>query len=116
MDGYAGKILYVDLTTGESRTEPLPEKMAGDFLGGAGFGIKMITDLQRPGTDAFDPENPIVFSLGTFCGVMVPGASSKWGVAGKSPQSNALGEAYSTGFFGAEMRRAGYDDAWKCDW
>ncbi|MEE8182138.1 MAG: aldehyde ferredoxin oxidoreductase family protein [Candidatus Thorarchaeota archaeon] len=109
MDGYAGKILYVDLTTGESRTEPLPEKMAGDFLGGAGFGIKMITDLQRPGTDAFDPENPIVFSLGTFCGVMVPGASSKWGVAGKSPQSNALGEAYSTGFFGAEMRRAGYD-------
>ncbi|MHA1484980.1 MAG: aldehyde ferredoxin oxidoreductase N-terminal domain-containing protein, partial [Candidatus Thorarchaeota archaeon] len=69
MEGYAGKILYVDLTTGESRTEPLPEKMAEDFRGGAGFGIKMITDLQRPGTDAFDPENPIVFSLGTFCGV-----------------------------------------------
>ena len=109
MDGYAGKILYVDLTSGVSRTEPLPEKMAEDFLGGAGFGIKMITDLQRPGTDAFDPENPIVFSLGTFCGVMVPAASSKWGVAAKSPQSNALGEAYSTGFFGSEMRRAGYD-------
>jgi len=109
LDGYAGKILYVDLTSGVSRTEPLPEKMAEDFLGGAGFGIKMITDLQRPGTDAFDPENPIVFSLGTFCGVMVPAASSKWGVAAKSPQSNALGEAYSTGFFGSEMRRAGYD-------
>ncbi len=109
LDGYAGKILYVDLTSGVSRTEPLPEKMAEDFLGGAGFGIKMITDLQRPGADAFDPENPIVFSLGTFCGVMVPAASSKWGVAAKSPQSNALGEAYSTGFFGSEMRRAGYD-------
>jgi aldehyde:ferredoxin oxidoreductase len=40
---------------------------------------------------------------------MVPGSASKWGVAAKSPQSQGLGEAYSTGFFGSELRRAGYD-------
>lgn len=109
MNGYANKILHLDLISGKTKTEPLGEETAKDFLGGAGFGIKMITDYQRPGTDAFDPENPIVFACGTFCGVMAPGVSSKWGVAAKSPQSNALGEAYSTGFFGSELRRAGYD-------
>jgi aldehyde:ferredoxin oxidoreductase len=109
MFGYANKILHVDLSSGKTKTETLGEDVAKNFLGGAGFGIKMITDYQRPGTDAFDPENPIVFSCGTFCGIMIPGASSKWGVAAKSPQSNGLGEAYSTGFFGAELRRAGYD-------
>ena len=109
MNGYANKILHLDLVSGKTKTELLGEETAKDFLGGAGFGIKMITDYQRPGTDAFDPENPIVFACGTFCGVMAPGVSSKWGVAAKSPQSNALGEAYSTGFFGSELRRAGYD-------
>ncbi len=109
MYGYANKILHVDLSSGKTKTEPLGEEVAKNFLGGAGFGIKMITDYQRPGTDAFDPENPIVFACGAFCGSMIPGASSKWGVAAKSPQSNGLGEAYSTGFFGSELRRAGYD-------
>lgn len=109
MYAYANRILHVDLTSGKTKTEPLGEELAKNFLGGAGFGIKMITDYQRPGTDAFDPENPIVFACGAFCGVMIPGASSKWGVAAKSPQSNGLGEAYSTGFFGSELRRAGYD-------
>jgi aldehyde:ferredoxin oxidoreductase len=109
LKAYANKIMYYDLTTGKTKSEPIGEDMAKMFLGGAGFGIKMITDLQKPGTDAFDPENPIVFSCGTFCGTMVPGASSKWGVAAKSPQSQALGEAYSTGYWGGELRRAGYD-------
>jgi len=109
LNGYANKILHLDLISGKTKTELLGEETAKGFLGGAGFGIKMITDYQRPGTDAFDPENPIVFECGAFCGVMGPGVGSKWGVAAKSPQSNGLGEAYSTGFFGAELRRAGYD-------
>jgi aldehyde:ferredoxin oxidoreductase len=109
LKGYANNILYLDLSTGKTKTKPLGEETAKKFLGGAGFGIKMITDHQRPGTDAFDPENPIVFSCGAFCGMMVPGSASKWGVAAKSPQSQGLGEAYSTGFFGSELRRAGYD-------
>jgi aldehyde:ferredoxin oxidoreductase len=107
--GYANNILYINLRTGKTKTEPLGEEMARNFLGGAGFGIKMITDYQRPTTDAFDPENPIVYSCGTFCGMMVSGSASKWGVAAKSPQSQGLGESYSTGFFGSELRRAGYD-------
>ena len=83
--------------------------MARDFIGGAGFIAKMLVDYQKPGIDAFDPESPLVFATGAFCGTMVPGSSSKWGVGAKSPQSQAFGEAYSTGFFGGEMRRAGYD-------
>jgi aldehyde:ferredoxin oxidoreductase len=109
LKGYANNILFVDLGTGKTKTQPVGEDMAKMFLGGAGFGIKMITDYQRPGTDAFDPKNPIVFATGAFCGMMVPGSASKWGVAAKSPQSQGLGEAYSTGFFGSELRRAGYD-------
>jgi aldehyde:ferredoxin oxidoreductase len=106
--GYAEKILYVDLVTGSVKTEPLREEFAKLYLGGTGFGLKMLVDSQKPGIDPLSPENPLIFTIGPLAGTMAPAAGSKHGVFAKSPESSLLGESYSQGFWGAELRRAGY--------
>jgi aldehyde:ferredoxin oxidoreductase len=108
LHGYTGRILYVDLSTGKTKTEPLSEEFAKKYIGGTGFGIKMLLENQKAGIDPFDPENPIIITTGPLAGTMTP-TTGKSGVFAKSPQSNLLGEAYSTGFFGPELKRAGYD-------
>lgn len=109
MFGYAGKILHVDLSNGKTATEPLEEEFARLYIGGTGFGVKTLIDHQKPGIDPFDSENPLIFTVGPMAGTMVPTMGSKHGVFSKSPESNLFGEAYSTGYWGAELKRAGYD-------
>ncbi len=108
MHGYAGRILRVNVSTGKTKAEPLSEDFAKKYVGGTGFGIKMLLENHKPGIDPFDPENPIIFTTGPLAGTMTP-TSGKYGVFAKSPASKLLGEAYSTGFFGPELKRAGYD-------
>jgi len=107
--GYAGKISHVDVSNGKVKTETFNEDFAKTYIGGTGLGIKLLLNNQEPGINPFDPRNPLIYALGAFCGTMVPCASSKFGVFAKSPASNLLGEAYSTGRWGAELRMAGYD-------
>ena len=73
--GYAGGILYVDLTSGQIRTDPLDMAMADKFLGGCGIGERLLYDLLEPGTDPLSPENPIVISAGPLVGTLVPSSS-----------------------------------------
>ncbi len=107
--GYNGKILYVDLSSGRLKTGSFDEDFAKAYIGGTGFGIKTLIDNQAPGIDPFDPANPLIYAVGAVSGTMVPCAASKFGVFAKSPESRLLGEAYSTGRFGAELKHAGYD-------
>jgi aldehyde:ferredoxin oxidoreductase len=107
--GYKGKILYVDLSSGRLKTGSFDEDFAKAYIGGTGFGIKTLIDNQAPGIEPFDPANPLIYAVGAVSGTMVPCAASKFGVFAKSPESHLLGEAYSTGRFGAELKHAGYD-------
>jgi aldehyde:ferredoxin oxidoreductase len=109
MNAYTGKILYIDLSTGSYRTDTFQEDFAKAYIGGTGFGVKTLIDNLKPGLDAFDPQNPLIYAVGATAGTMVPGTASKFGVFAKSPATNLLGEAYSTGQFGADLRMAGYD-------
>jgi aldehyde:ferredoxin oxidoreductase len=99
----------VNLTDGRSKTTTFNEDFAKAYVGGTGFGIKTLMDNQEPGIDPYDPGNPLIYAVGAVTGTMVPCAGSKFGVFAKSPASNLLGEAYSTGRWGAELRHAGYD-------
>jgi len=101
--------LHVDLTSGRVKTETFDEDFAKAYIGGTGFGIKVLMDNHEPGIDAFDPGNPLIYAVGAVSSTMVPCTTSKFGVFAKSPASNMLGEAYSTGRWGAELRLAGYD-------
>jgi len=102
-------MLHIDVGTGKTKIQTFDEAFAKAYIGGTGFGIKTLLDNQPAGVDPFDPQNPLIYALGAVNGTMVPCAASKFGVFAKSPASRLLGEAYSTGQWGAELRQAGYD-------
>ena len=109
MFGYAGRILRVDLSTGATRTEPLREDMAKKYIGGIGLGMKLLIDNSKPGVDPFSPENPLILATGPLSGTMAPTAGNGHAFVSKSPLTYGVGEAKSHGFFGADLKRAGYD-------
>jgi len=109
MFAYAGKILRVDLTTGKISTEPLSEKLAKEYIGGIGLGIKFLMDNSKPGTDPFDPDNPLIYMTGPLTGTLGPTGGNSYAVVSKSPATGGVANAESHGFFGPDFKRAGYD-------
>jgi aldehyde:ferredoxin oxidoreductase len=106
--GYVGKLLFVDLSTKEFRVEELDEALCRDYLGGYGFGVKELYDRLRPGIDPLGPENILGFITGALTGT---GAliTPRFMVVGKSPLTGGWGEANCGGFFGPELKKAGFD-------
>jgi aldehyde:ferredoxin oxidoreductase len=108
MNGYTGKILNVDLTTGTLNVEEPDELFYRRYLGGAGFVAYYLLKEVPAETDALDPDNVLIFAGGPITGVPVAGAGRSV-VGAKSPLTGGYGEADVGGFFGAEMRQAGFD-------
>ena len=106
--GYAGKILRIDLTDKSVKEEKVPEALARQYLGGAGFAIKYLYDELKPGTSALDPANRLIFAVGPLTATGVA-CSSRMAVAAKSPLTGAMGMALAGGHFPAELKMAGYD-------
>ena len=106
--GYAGKILYVDLTSGIVDERVLPEETYRGFLGGSGLGVRMLYEHMKPNTDPLGPDNIIGFAPGLLTGTGAP-MSSRYEVFTKSPLTNAWGQGNSGGHFANEFKRAGYD-------
>lgn len=106
--GYAGKILRVNLSTGEVRKEEIPDELAEKYLGGAGFCSKILYDELAPGIHPLGPENKLVFMTGPLTGTLFPQAS-RYVVAAKSPLTDGWGEAHAAGHWGPELKFAGYD-------
>ena len=74
--GYMGKLLFVDLSTGEIKEEPLDDKMCRDFIGGYGIGARMLYSRQKAGVDPLGPENILGLLTGPFTGTMVPSGTT----------------------------------------
>ena len=108
LQGYAGRMLFVDLSRGEIQEEPLDAEMARKFLGNYGIGAKVIYDQQEGGVDPLGPENILGFVTGPLVGVRVP-FGIRTVVVGKSPLTGTWGDASSGGGFAPELKRAGYD-------
>ena len=68
MNGYSGRILTVDLSTGSSRIETFDEPFARLYLGGNGIAVRLLYDRLQPGIDAFDPRNCVVLAVGPVTG------------------------------------------------
>jgi aldehyde:ferredoxin oxidoreductase len=107
--GYAGRILRVNLSNGKTHVSTLSEEYAKKYIGGIGLGMRLLIDNSKPGTDPFSPENPLVLATGPLSGTMAPTGGNGHAFVSKSPLTNGLGEAKSHGFFGSELKRAGYD-------
>ena len=108
MNGYLGKLLIVDLTTGQMRDEPLNETYARQFIGNSGLAARYLYDMIGADTDPLGPDNPLIMMTGPLTGTRTPSASRHAFVA-RSPLTGILGEANAGGFTGHELRRAGYD-------
>lgn len=106
--GYTGKILRVDLSRKEAQAEELTLEMAKEYVGGAGFGIKILYDEVPAGTDPLGPGNKLIFASGPLTGSDTP-CASRMAVTSKSPLTGAVGMALTGGFFPAELKFAGYD-------
>jgi len=106
--GYNGKILRVDLSSGRLATEEFPENFYRQYFGGEGFtGYFLLKELSR-GVDPLGPDNKLIFAAGPLTGVPV-GGCGRHSVGGKSPLTGAYGEADSGGYWGAELKMAGFD-------
>ena len=106
--GYAGKLLFVDLSSGTTREEEVTDELARNFLGGYGFGAKVVYNGQPAGVDPLGPENMVGFTTGPLTATRTP-FSGRYTVVGKSPLTGTWGDANSGGHFGPAMKRAGYD-------
>ncbi|MFC1912188.1 aldehyde ferredoxin oxidoreductase family protein [Chloroflexota bacterium] len=108
LGGYAGRIGFVNLTTGEIKEERLGEKTARDFIGGHGLGARVLFERQSKGVDPLGPENILGFTTGPLTGTPVP-TGSRYMVVCKSPLTGGWGDANSGGYFGSELKAAGWD-------
>jgi len=110
MNGYAGNLLYVDLTTGRIQIKPLDMAFARENIGGLGFGTRIFLDLikDKPRFDTLSADNPFILMTGplTGCGM---DATARWSVCSKSPLTGYWGEANVGGHFGSRLKLAGYD-------
>lgn len=106
--GYQGTVLRIDLTAGTVKKESLNLDDAVKFLGGRGLGTKMLIDEIDANVDALSPENKLIFAAGPLTGTNTP-TGGRYMVITKSPLTGTVASSNSGGFFGAEMKFAGYD-------
>ena len=83
-DGYAGRILEVDLTEGKTKRISLDQDVASKYIGGKGFAARYLYDRLLQRCDPFAPENLLIFAAGPLTGTLVPG-SGRCIVSTKSP-------------------------------
>ncbi len=108
MNGYAGTILRVNLSTGEVRKEPYPAQVAENLLGGRGLGIHILYTEVPQGVDPLSPENKLIASTGPLSGLLVPGAG-KMDWTTKAPLTGGYASSSVGGHLTAELKYAGYD-------
>ena len=108
MYGYSGRVLIVNLTSKEAKTEEISENLCRKLIGGNGFGVYLSHKYQKPRVDPFSSDNVLVFSVGPFSGTIVP-TSAKYMIRAKSPLTGFQGKSIGSSFWSVAFRRAGYD-------
>jgi aldehyde:ferredoxin oxidoreductase len=105
---YNGKFLRVDLTRGTTQVEEVPELIYRMYLGGSAMAAYFLTREVKPGIDPLGPENLLVIATCLTTGSPVSG-TNRFTVAAKSPLSGGYGEGEAGGWWGPELKLAGFD-------
>ena len=108
MQGWAGKILDIDLTSGRIETASLDMEMARHFLGGRGLGARLLWDLVGPEVEPLSPQNVLIFTTGPIT-ASASQTSNRFNVSAKSPLTDTILHANSGGWWGMRFKRTGYD-------
>ncbi len=108
LHGYGGHILRVDLTTGQSRREKTDPALMGAVIGGRGLNSTLLHDELPRDVDPLAPQNLLLIGVGPLTGSLLS-ASAYMTISGKSPLTGILGDSAAGGFFGPQIKQAGYD-------
>jgi len=108
LKGYTGKILWVDLTKGKIEAKDTPKDLIKMFIGGRGFGAKLLYDLLKPGVDPLSPENVLMFMSGPLVATGAP-AAARAALITKSPHTGTFLDCYAAGDWPSWIKLAGYD-------
>ena len=106
--GYKGKILRVNLSDSNFKVDPLPKAWVKDYIGGDGFGVKLLFEEVPGGTDPLSADNKLIVGTGPITGTMWP-MSGRTVFISKAPLTGIWGESHVGGFLGPELKYAGYD-------
>lgn len=106
--GWTGKLLRVDLSRREVRSELLNEEWARQYVGGRGIGVKYLYEEMDPKVDPFDPANKLIFASGPLTGTMAS-CGARYMVVTKGPLTGAITTSNSGGRWAPELKYAGYD-------
>lgn len=106
MNGWYGRILKVDLTTGTSHIEEIPRTLLEEYLGGRGLGVRLMRDYYH--LDPFDPDMPLIFAVGPLCGTPSP-TSARLSVVSRSPLTGTIYDCSAGGRFAWRLKASGID-------
>ena len=104
-------ILKINLTTGQTEEYHIPEAWEKDFLGGASLAARLLYDSLTPELDALSPDAPLLFMNGPLTGTAGP-TVGRFVICGKGAATGLWAESHIGGFWGPELRFAGYDGLW----
>ena len=107
--GYTDKILYINVGAAEVREKDVPLVMKEKFIGGKGYGLRLLWDATKPETKWDDPENEIIISSGPIGGITQYSGTGKSLVVSISPQTNSVMDSNVGGFFGPFLKFSGFD-------
>ena len=108
MNGYNGKILHVNLTSGKFHVEEPDETFYRKYMGGSALAMHYLLKDMPAGVDPLGADNRLVLALSVLTGTAISG-QSRMTAAAKSPLTGAIGDSQSGGFFPSELKFAGYD-------
>ena len=108
MAGWTGKLLRVNLTTGEIRVEEIPAAWRQEYVGGRGLAARYLFEEMDPTVDPLSPENKLIFATGPLTGTPVP-CGARYMVVTKGALTGAITTSNSGGHWGPELKFAGYD-------
>lgn len=107
--GYTNRTLYVDLSQNQIKSKPVSEEMKEIFIGGRGFGLKLLWDAVKDDTKWDDPENEIIISTGPLGGTTQYPGCGKSLVVSISPLTGGIADSNVGGYFGPLLKFAGWD-------
>ncbi len=107
--GYTDKTLYINVGTTEIKEKNVPPVMKEKFIGGKGYGLRLLWDATKPETKWNDPENEIIISSGPIGGITQYSGSGKSLVVTISPQTDSVMDSNVGGFFGPFLKFSGFD-------
>jgi len=106
--GYCEQALRINLTTNTLKTEKLSQTFLKNHIGGRGLNVRRLYDEVPPDVDPLSEKNKLFIGVGPLTGTLFPGAA-RVNFTAKSPQTNILGDSNTGGFFGPELKFAGFD-------